>query len=196
MEDRTLQTRDRILRAAMTRFKHYGYGKTTMAEIAADCDMSPGNIYRFFPAKIDLAEAMARMHHAEQNETLAEIARRSDLAPDARLRELLFYRMRANFKLVETNSKTMEIAEVLKRERPLHHNEVLAQERVFLSALLEEAAEIGLFRYGDFNVLAEMMQAAVMKFSFPGLFSHLTLPKLERELDGVLDLIFNGLYAR
>mgnify|MGYP000729930598 CR=1 FL=1 len=35
MDDKSA-TRDRILQAAMTRIKHYGYGKTTMAEIAAD----------------------------------------------------------------------------------------------------------------------------------------------------------------
>ena len=33
--------------AAKKRFTHFGYGKTTMAEVAADCDMSPGNLYRF-----------------------------------------------------------------------------------------------------------------------------------------------------
>ena len=65
--DEKSATRDRILHAAMTRIKHYGYGKTTMAEIAADCDMSPGNIYRFYEAKIDLAEAMARKHYAEHD---------------------------------------------------------------------------------------------------------------------------------
>jgi hypothetical protein len=32
-----------------------------------------------------------------------------------------------------------------------------------------------------------------MKFRFPQLFSHLTLPKLKRELTGVLDLILAGL---
>ena len=59
----------------MNRIKHYGYGKTTMAEIAADCDMSPGNIYRFFEAKIDIAEAMARKHYRRRaRETVADRA--------------------------------------------------------------------------------------------------------------------------
>ena len=43
---------------------------------------------------------------------------------------------------------------------------------------------------------AEMMQSAMMKFSVPQLFSKLTLPRLERELEGVLNLLLNGLYAR
>ena len=32
-----------ILDAASRRFLHYGYGKTTMSEIAKDCNMSTGN---------------------------------------------------------------------------------------------------------------------------------------------------------
>lgn len=194
--DEKQETRDRILHAAMDRIKHYGYGKTTMAEIAGDCGMSPGNIYRFFEAKIDLAEAMARHHYAEQHGRLAAIARRKDLAPDARLRLLLFTRMRENFELIASNAKVLDIAEVLHKERPLFANEQLAQERVYLAALLEEGAEMGLFAPGDFPFIAEMIQSATVKFAFPALVSQLTLPKLERELEGVLDLLLRGLYAR
>ena len=53
-----LDPREAILRAAADRILHYGYNKTTMSEIAADCGMSAGNIYRFYPSKIDIAEAM------------------------------------------------------------------------------------------------------------------------------------------
>jgi hypothetical protein len=35
-----------------------------------------------------------------------------------------------------------------------------------------------------------------MKFRYPQLWSKLTLPKLERELEGVLKLIIEGLGAR
>jgi AcrR family transcriptional regulator len=189
-------TRDRILKAASIRIKHYGYGKTTMAEIAADCDMSPGNIYRFFEAKIDIAEAMARKHYADEQAQLAAIARRKEWPADKRLRELFFKRMRDSYKMFEENSKMLEVAEVLHRERPLFANEHMALERVFLSALLEEGAEAGLFARGDYNFMAEMLQSAAMKFSLPQLFSSLTLPKLERELDGVLNLLLIGLYAR
>ncbi|MFZ4071189.1 MAG: TetR/AcrR family transcriptional regulator, partial [Caulobacterales bacterium] len=77
--DEKVSTRERILHAAMMRIKHYGYGKTTMAEIASDCGMSPGNIYRFFEAKIDIAEAMARAHYADQQQEMVVLARKTDL---------------------------------------------------------------------------------------------------------------------
>ena len=194
MDDK-VSTRDRILHAAMARIKHYGYGKTTMAEIAADCDMSPGNIYRFFEAKIDIAEAMARIHYAEVQADLAAIARKKEWSADRRLREVFRQRLRDSFCLFEENSKILEVAEVLHRERPLLANEHLASERVFLAALLDEGEHAGLFAPGDHDFTSEMIQAATMKFSVPQLFSKLSLPRLERELEGVLDLILNGVYA-
>ncbi|WP_135212750.1 TetR/AcrR family transcriptional regulator [Vitreimonas flagellata] len=195
MDEKTA-TRDRILQAAMNRIKHYGYGKTTMAEIAADCDMSPGNIYRFFEAKIDIAEAMARKHYAEEQAEMAAIARKKEWPADKRLREIFFKRMRDSYAMFEENAKILEVAEVLVKERPLFSNEQLALERVFLSALLEEGEKAGLFAPADHMFNAEMMQSATMKFGVPQLFSKLTLPKLERELEGVLNLILNGIYAR
>ena len=196
MDDK-LSTRDRILQAATARIKHYGYAKTTMAEIAADCGMSPGNIYRFFEAKIDIAEAMARKHYADEQARAAAIARRKDWPVDKRLREIFFGRMRDNYQLVDMSAKILEVAEVLTQERPLYFNETLAQDRVVLGALIAEGVEIGLFAPTDNpEYVAEMLQAACAKFNFPALFSRLTLPKLERELDGVLNLLFNGIYAR
>jgi AcrR family transcriptional regulator len=195
MEEKTA-TRDRILHAAMARIKHYGYGKTTMAEIAADCDMSPGNIYRFFEAKIDIAEAMARQHYAEEHAELAAIARRKDVPADRRLREIFFKRMRDSYTLFAENAKILEVAEVLTCERPMFANEQLALERVFLTAVLEDGEKAGLFAPADHAFNAEMIQSATMKFALPQLFSRLTLPKLERELEGVLNLLMSGLYTR
>lgn len=194
MDDKAA-TRDRILHAAMTRIKHYGYGKTTMAEIAADCAMSPGNIYRFFEAKIDIAEAMARKHYAEELASLSAVGRRKDLPVDKRLRDMLLKRMRDNYQMFADNAKILEVAEVIARERPLFMNELIAQERVGITALIEEGVASGLLVSADPEFSAEMIQSATIKFSMPQLFSHLTLPKLEREYEGVMELLLNGLYA-
>lgn len=45
------ETRARILAAAERRFKHYGFAKTTIVDIASDCSMSHANVYRFFRNK-------------------------------------------------------------------------------------------------------------------------------------------------
>ena len=54
--NRSDSIKSQIVAAAKKRFTHFGYGKTTMAEVAADCGMSPGNLYRFFPGKLDIAD--------------------------------------------------------------------------------------------------------------------------------------------
>ena len=50
----------RILAAAYARFQRFGFGKTTMAEIAGDCGMSAANLYRYFENKEDIGVHTAR----------------------------------------------------------------------------------------------------------------------------------------
>jgi AcrR family transcriptional regulator len=195
--DQKIESRDRILEAAVKRIKHYGYGKTTMAEIAADCAMSPGNIYRFFEAKIDIAEAMVRQAQREQNTRLSAIARRKGTPADRRLREILVTRLRDAFALFDRDAKLREVTDILRKERPLYHVEQAALERVVLADVLRDGVEEGDFRTTDVDFTAELIQAATMKFTPPALdpgASH-SLPKLERELEGVVNLVIAGLRA-
>ena len=64
--------RCQIVEAAKKRFSHFGYAKTTMAEVATDCAMSPGNLYRFFPGKLDIAEFIATEDYQKHLDQLAE----------------------------------------------------------------------------------------------------------------------------
>ena len=188
--DERLETRDVILKAAMERILHYGYAKTTMAEIAKDCDMSAGNIYRFFKSKLDIAEAMARKFNTEVFQTFAEIARKTEVPAIQRLREFFEYRMTRSYELLEKDAKVLELAEVLGDERPSFANEELAQERVYLVQILTQGIESGeLKSCKDLYFTAEMIQTALMKFSYPQLWTRLTLDKLKREFDGVMDLL-------
>jgi AcrR family transcriptional regulator len=188
----TDDTRTMILHAAVERILHYGYSKTTMAEIARDCNMSAGNIYRFFASKLDIAEAMAQKFNEEAYLTFEKIVARKDTAAN-RLRELFHYDLARTYSAIEEEAKILEVAEVLGKERPLYMNEKLAKERIYLTAIFEDGIKAGEFRpLANPNETAEMWQSALMKFRFPQLFSKLTLPKLQRELDGVMDLLLAG----
>jgi len=186
--------RDKIVEAAKKRFSHFGYGKTTMAEIATDCGMSPGNLYRFFPGKLDIAEAIA----SEDYEAHLTHARKIALAPGKnareRLRDLLFAELRRTYQKLEKDPRVLEMATQIGHERPQFINWMLANERTILVELMEEAEKRGeMIPPGDKEEIAEMIQSATMKFRYPQLWSKLSLAKLERELDGVLNLMFQGL---
>jgi hypothetical protein len=101
--------------------------------------------------------------------------------------------MRHTYHMLEENPRIQEIAGVIARERPQYANWMRASARKLLVELFDEAERSGEFRPSDKEYTAEMIQAATMKFRYPQLWSKLTLPKLERELDGVLKLLINGL---
>jgi AcrR family transcriptional regulator len=186
--------RSQIVDAAHKRFSHFGYAKTTMAEIATDCAMSPGNLYRFFPGKLDIAEAIATGDYEEHLQQLRKLAIAPGRNARERLRDLLFAELRRTYHKLEKDPRVLEMARVISHERPEFANWMLANERKILVELIEEADRRGEFvPPGDKETIAEMIQSATMKFRYPQLWSKLTLPKLERELDGVLNLMLEGL---
>jgi AcrR family transcriptional regulator len=185
--------RECIVEAAKKRFSHFGYAKTTMAEVAGDCAMSPGNLYRFFQGKLDIAEAIATEDYTKHLEHLRKLAVSPNKDARQRLRDLLFEELRRTYHKLEKDPRAVEMARVISQERPAFANWMLENERKILVALLDEAEKRGEFTVEDKVFTAEMVQAATMKFRYPQLWSKLTLPKLERELQGVMDLVVHGL---
>src|SRR5580693_7690008 len=162
--------RAQIVDAAKKRFSHFGYAKTTMAEVATDCSMSPGNLYRFFPGKLDIAEAIATEDYSRHLETLRKLAVAPGKNPRQRLHDLLFEELRRTYHKLEKDPRVVEMANVIGHERPQFVNWMLAHERKILVELLEEAERRGEFvPPGDKEVIAEMIQSATMKFRYPQL---------------------------
>lgn len=196
MDEKT-DTREVILRAAAERILHYGYGKTTMSEIATDCSMSAGNIYRFFPSKIDIAEAMTRNYSAETQQTFSAILRDDARSPGQKLRDFFISRLDRTFSLLAKNPKLIELAFILARERPKYLEEEREQERRVLEKILDQGV-----RSGEFGVVentaftADIIQCATMKFRFPQLMTQESLEDLRHELEGVLSLLSVGVSAR
>ena len=186
-------TRDQIVEAAKTRFSHYGYDKTTMAELARDCNMSPGNLYRFFPGKLDIAEAIAQGAEDERFKQAQELVRQDGVSPPEKLRALLFFELRETFYRLESQPRAIEIAQIIAKERPDFSNRAMHRARSLIAEILAAGNADGSFDISDIVFAAEMIQSATMKFDFPQLWSRLSLDKLERELDGVLNLIVGGL---
>ena len=185
--------RGNILEAARKRFLHYGYAKTTMAEIASDCSMSPGNLYRYFPGKLDIAEAICTEAGEYAVARLREVTRRPSRTARERLRDFLFADMKLTYDQLEYDKQVFEMARVVASERPQFANRILALNRALLSEILAAGNASSEFFIEDVIFTAEMLQSATMKFRYPQLHSKLPYEKLERELDGVVNLLLNGL---
>lgn len=110
-----------ILDAASEIFLEKGFGAATMTEIAARSKTAIGSLYRFFPSKDALAEALVEGYVARLLEALDQIAAKADALTPRQLAEaLVAYRLelrarrRAAFALLESSSGVAEKREKLR----------------------------------------------------------------------------------
>jgi AcrR family transcriptional regulator len=80
--------RRKILDAFRRRLRHYGYDKTTMAEIAADVGISVGTLYLEFESKQDILAGLVEETSREFDEVFRAIAD-SERPAGERLKDLL-----------------------------------------------------------------------------------------------------------
>jgi AcrR family transcriptional regulator len=68
-------TRGRIIETAEALFRRLGFAKTAVADIASELRMSPANVYRFFPSKNAIVEAICQRCLRELEEKAWQTAR-------------------------------------------------------------------------------------------------------------------------
>lgn len=185
------ETAKLILDAASKRFLHYGYGKTTMSEIAGDCNMSTGNLYRYFPSKLDIAEAFVRLLRANHVERLKQAARKAE-TPQEKLRAVLQTKFRLAYERFHNRPKAYELSAALMRERPEFADEWESHEGEIISAVLEEGEAAGVFEPRDQRRLAKIIQDAVYRFGAPSVFHEGDYEILAAELDEVIEMILDA----
>ncbi|HEX2139965.1 MAG TPA: TetR/AcrR family transcriptional regulator [Woeseiaceae bacterium] len=80
-EARTLQQRERILKAARSCFVKHGFRTASMAKIAEAAGMSPGLIYRYFDGKNAIILAIIEQQLEDARKDIAALAPDVDLVP-------------------------------------------------------------------------------------------------------------------
>jgi AcrR family transcriptional regulator len=186
-------TREKIIAAARERFSHYGYPKTTIAELADDCAMSPGNIYRFFKGKIDIAVEIARREALSAVEVIEAVLDCPVRSSRQRLEEVVFADLRYTFHLLENRPKTLELAQIVVSDRPQFQIESLRRERRVFQRILHEGQASGEFFIENVASTTIALHAATTKYRYAQLFTNQTLAELERELAHVMTVILRGL---
>lgn len=160
------ETSEKILQEAERLFRHYGYAKTTMADIADACHMSPANLYRFFASKSALMEGICARVTGESERAFLQIANAEE--PASRRLELMAEAM---------YSHTLEN---LLDHRKVHEMVVIAMEqqwaavkahldrvcRVF-QKIIEDGMRTGEFRAQDPERAARAVHAALVSICHP-----------------------------
>ncbi len=194
--DRALDTRARILQEAETQFRHYGYDRTTVADLARACGMSPANIYRFFSSKGDIIATIADLS-LRAIEAPAETIAQGEGSAAARIEACLVEMYRGKVAHYIAEERVHALVEMVCRE----HRDVVDAHRQrtaeVLAQLIAEGQARGEFhRDDDPAAAAAVIQDACLKFLFPvsiGLFSD---EPLEQQLRATIAFLLRGLAAR
>lgn len=189
-------TAKRILDAATRRFLHYGYSKTTMSEIAKDCNMSTGNVYRYFPSKLDIAETFVRVLRTDQIAKLKAAAGQAGLGPQEKLRSVLKTKFRLAYERYHNRPKAFELSGEILKERPEFAVEWEEAEGDVIAEVLRKGEAEGVFPAADHPRLAKIVQDAVFRFTTSAIFYEGEFDTLSAELDAVVDLILDALACR
>jgi AcrR family transcriptional regulator len=156
----------RILRIAADHVRKFGLERTTVVSIAAEAGMSHANVYRYFPSKELLVDALTDNWLKPIEAGLHEIADAPDPADD-KLERILSAIFRAYRNKVETDPNLFSIfAEAMQTGRGLarrHRGRVQSE----IQRVLEEGMGGGVFRPGDLRRATSLIFDGLHRFIHP-----------------------------
>ena len=159
-------TRERIMATAEALFRRLGFAKTAVADIASELRMSPANIYRFFPSKNAIVEAICRRCLSEVEEKAWAIARSKAPATqriERLILEILAYH-KQNF-VTEHRINELVLAAIEQSWDTVRaHKDVM--HRIF-ELILRDGIDAGEFEPVDPRETSELMMRALVPFTHP-----------------------------
>ena len=161
--------KQQIIDVADTRFRRYGFGKTTMAEIAKDCNMSAANLYRYFENKETIGVTICQNCLKEKEMMGKEVLKREGLGAAARLEAFFFEILKYTHDLCANDHHLFELVAYISKEHldlVQRHQETL---RSFIAEILAEGNRTGEFEVADIVSTANTVLLATVHFYYPPL---------------------------
>ncbi len=109
------EIRARIVDVAEEHFRRVGYAKTAVADIADALGMSPANVYRFFPSKLAINEAICLRCMEESHALIHSVAATQRPAAE-RLEEMMLELHRFNKSRFTSERRIHDMVEVAMQE--------------------------------------------------------------------------------
>jgi AcrR family transcriptional regulator len=167
-----------------------------MSEIAGDCNMSTGNLYRYFPSKLDIAEAFVRRLRTEHLASLRAAASAPGLSTAERLRAFFQEKLRLVYDRFHDRPKAYELSQEIVRERPAFASEWEKAEARLIVEILNAWGSRGELEVGDPEKAARILQDAFFRFSSSAVIFEGDHASLAQELDELMGLILDGFAYR
>ena len=188
-------TRTRILETADRLFRHYGYDKTTVADLARELGRSPANVYRFFASKSQIVEAIATLMFEERHRHNLTILAAPG-APIERLRRLLIENHRISLETLVGDRKVHDIVEVAMQEQWPSIETHLAQFADVIEALIREGVASGELVVSDTRRAAVCVRQSFVSMIHPTLIVHCADDRERAGPEELADFVISALRRR
>jgi AcrR family transcriptional regulator len=194
MNENVVLTPERILEVTEDVLRRFGLAKATVVDVARALDVSHGSVYRHFPSKASLREAVAKRWLDRVNAPLEKIAESSGPAP-VRLERWLRTMFAIKHKKVcddpEMFATYLALAQEACKVVKAHKDGLIDQ----LAHILSDGVKQGVFQVADVKASARAVFEATSRFHHPAHAEEWSDPQLAARIDAVLALLLRGLEA-
>jgi AcrR family transcriptional regulator len=194
MNETVVLTPERILEVTEDVLRRFGLAKATVVDVARALDVSHGSVYRHFPSKASLREAVAKRWLDRVNAPLEKIAEASGPAP-ARLERWLRALFAIKHKKVGDDPEMFQTYLTLAQEAcgvVKAHKERLVDQ---VAHILSDGVKQGAFHVADVKVSAHAVFDATIRFHHPAHAEEWSDPALSARIDALLALLLKSLEA-
>jgi AcrR family transcriptional regulator len=182
----------RILDSAEKLFRHYGYSKTTVADVARDLGMSTANIYRFFASKTEIHQAVCGRMLA-QSYKLAYDTRHQPISASDRLRNYVHAQYKMTLETMLDEQKVHEMV-VVAIERDWHVIEKhIDRIHDLIAEIIAEGIAAGEFLEQDPVAASKCFGAATVNLCHPQMVAQCLAKTNRAEPDDLIEFAIRAL---
>jgi AcrR family transcriptional regulator len=194
MNETLVLTPERILEVTEDVLRRFGLAKATVVDVARALDVSHGSVYRHFPSKASLREAVAKRWLDRVNAPLEEISQGSE-PPAIRLERWLRTMIAIKHKKVCEDPEMFATYLALAREAckvvKAHKDGLVDQ----IAHIISDGVKQGAFEVVDAKASARALFDATIRFHHPAHAEEWSDPAQAVRIDALLALLLRGLEA-
>ncbi len=194
MNEVVVLTPERILEATEDVLRRFGLAKATVVDVARALDVSHGSVYRHFPSKASLRQAVAKRWLDRANAPLQKIAEASGPAP-ARLEKWLRTMFEIKYNKVcedpEMFATYLALAQEACEAVKAHRERLIDQ----VAYILSDGVKHGTFQVADAKASARAVFDATIRYHHPAHSDEWKDPARAARIDALLALLLRGLEA-
>lgn len=188
--------RDEILDAAQRLYADLGFERTTIGDVAGALGMSPANLYRSFPNRRAIDEAVAARRLRLIEDMAWTAARTASSGAAEALRALALTIQRTTRDALFHENRISQLCLVASRESWPVVERYLYSLHGAVRHVLVEGQRSGEFNSFDVEVTAGTVVSAMTRVWHPHMLDMLPTEMLDTETERLCDLVLNGLACK